>query len=216
MISCPEARTDRAKLKGMHKRPTLLALIGLLGAAAAALASLASGAEPPKVTTLVKPQVYERAFKEREVMVHASLTDRKHYEFYALMRVNAPLKRVRTIMTDYSLYPRMVPYIDYARFDEKSGMLDIQGGIFKFMLRSRAHFAQEGERTLNYRIVSGHFTGLAGRMFFEDAGEQGTLVYWTGAMDGTDWPPTFVIERGAEIVFGYTGSRMRKFIEKAE
>ena len=74
-------------------------------------------------------------------------------------------------------------------------------------------FEERGDRWIHYEIVGGHFTGLSGDIFFESWGEKGTAVYFGGEQQGAEFPPKFVIERGAEIVFGFTAKRMRSYIE---
>lgn len=191
---------------------------------------------PPPIVSRVKAEVYRRATVEREIMVHADLADSEEgeprgsrereggrdparsYSFYALMRVNAAPGLTRSTLTNYRLYAEMVPYVDHVELDEGRRVLLLEGGIWKFRLKSRIRFDEQGDRWIHYRVVGGHFTGLEGDIFFEPFGEGGTLVYFTGGMVGRRWPPTFVVERGAEIVFGFTGKRMRSFIEsrKAE
>ena len=95
-------------------------------------------------------------------------------------------------------------------------VLDIEGGVWKFRLRSWVRFEERADRWIHYLIVGGHFTGLEGDIYFESAGEKGTLVYFHGDQQGKHWPPKLVIERGAEIVFGFTAGRMRKYLESNE
>jgi len=112
----------------------------------------------------------------------------KRYTFYAAMLTRAGLAKTRRILTDYRLYSKMVPYVDKAEFDEKTRILRIEGGIWAFRLD----------------------------IFFESQGEKGTVVYFGGEQLGRRWPPAFVIERGAEIVFGFTAKKMRSYIESPE
>jgi hypothetical protein len=192
----------------------VLSLLGVGGVAVAAK-------DPPAISDLVKPKILERAVKEREVMTHASLDsikdapikDLQEYSYYALMLVHANTAETKRILTDYRLYSEMVPYIDKADYHPSTQNLDLEGGIWKFRLRSSVHFHEVGPRWIQYQIVSGHFAGLAGDIFFEDRGDQGTLAMLRGSQKGTHFPPAFVIERGAEIVFGFTAKRMRSYIE---
>ncbi len=220
--------------KWRHAAWALWASCGLLvapqGEAEARPSPRPSPVAPAPIVSRVKPEIYRRATVDREIMVHADLADAQEaepggsrasegreplrsYSFYALMRVNAPLGLTRATLTNYRLYGEMVPYIDHVEFDEARRVLLIEGGIWKYQLRSRVRFDEQGDRWIHYRVVSGHFTGLEGDIFFEPFGEGGGLVYFTGAMVGRRWPPAFVVERGAEIVFGFTGKRMRSFLE---
>lgn len=177
---------------------------------------------PPEIASLLKPKVYQGLLKEREIATHAELKTApgstkipglKTYSFYSAMMVRSSLAQTRQAITDYRLYPQMVSYIDRAHYSPESQILMIEGGIWKYRLRSFVRFQELGERWIRYEIISGHFFGLKGDLFFEPAGEQGTLVYMRGETHGTDWPPTLVIERGAEIVFRFTAQKMRNFIE---
>lgn len=153
--------------------------------------------------------------QDREILANANL-DHEHYSYYAAMLVHADLERTRRILTDYQLYSKIVPYVDRTDYSPITRILDVQGGIWKFRLRSWVRFEERGDRWIHYRIVGGHFHGLEGNMYFESAGEKGTLVYFNGDQDGKEWPPKFVIERGAEIVFGFTARRMRNYLESNE
>jgi hypothetical protein len=184
-------------------------------------ASPAAPLEPPKIQTLLKPQVYKRVL-DREVMTHASLDavpdqeGMKKYSYYAAMLVRAGFDFTRRIMTDYQLYSKMIPYVDEATFDKRTRVLKLAGGIWNFKLLSWLRFEEVSPRWLKYEIIQGHFQGLKGDIFFETQGEKGTIIYLRGDLTGTRWPPTFVVERGAEIVFDFTGRKMKKYIEEVK
>ena len=183
----------------------------------------AEAEEPPVIATLLKPSVLKDVITDRSVMAHASLDDLpvmvskdvplKKYSFYSAMLVNASLSETHKILTDYPLYPKLVPYIERADFDVKTKILALQGGIWKYVMRSLVHFEDKGDRWVHFTIVGGHFYGLQGNIFFERFNEKSTLVYLNGEMTGTNWPPTFIIERGAEVGFTFTGRKMRSYIE---
>ena len=172
---------------------------------------------PVTISSLLNPAVYSRAVNDREVMTRASLEDAgpglKKYSFYTVMLAHADIATTRRILTDYKLYAKMISYIDRASFNSETHILDLEGGIWKFRLSSRVRFEEKGDRWIHYQIVAGHFAGLSGELIFESMAEKGTLVLMTGSQLGDQWPPAFVIERGAEIVFGFTGKRMRSYIE---
>ena len=137
----------------------------------------------------------------------------KRYSVYAAMLVHEGLRKTREILTDYRLYVKMIPYIDRADYTPSTHLLHMEGGIWKWRQNSLIRFDERGDRWIHYEIIAGHFTGLNGDIYFEPEGEKGTAVYMTGALDGRSWPPAIVLERGAEIVFGYTGAHMRSYIE---
>jgi hypothetical protein len=170
---------------------------------------------PPSVASLLRPELYKRLVEDKEILTSASL-DGERYSFYATMLVHSGLERTRRILTDYSLYSKLVPYVDSTVYSPIMRVLDVQGGVWKWKLRSWVRFDERGDRWIHFTIVGGHFRGLEGDMFFESAGDKGTLVYFRGEQRGRSWPPKFVIERGAEIVFGFTAGRMRKYLESNE
>jgi hypothetical protein len=170
---------------------------------------------PPSIADLIKPELLKRITQDREVLTSAHL-DEGHYAFYAAMLVHAGVERTRRILTSYSLYSKLISYVDRTDYSPVTRILDIHGGIWKFQMRSWVKFEEKGDRWVHYHIVGGHFRGLEGDIFFESAGEKGTLVYFNGAQTASSFPPKFVIERGAEIVFGFTAKRMRNYLESNE
>ncbi len=173
---------------------------------------------PPSIATQIKPSLWKRLIEDKEIIVNASLNpvhdqEIKKYSFYAGMLVGADLKQVRQVITNYALYAQVIPYVSSATYSDKNHILNIEGGIWKFRLRSEVLFDEMMDRWVHYNVVGGHFTGLAGDIYFESLGEKGTVVYFKGEQLGYDWPPQFVIERGAEIVFEYTARRLRSLIE---
>lgn len=200
----------------------LIPLIARLGGAGV-FAGEPTHSEPattaaPTIASVVKPQLQKRLLEERDILTSATLGDAdasaaRRYRFYAAMHVRSSIKQAREILTDYALYAKMVPYVDKAEYTPASRILNIEGGIFGFKLISSVRFEEKGENWIRYRVVAGHFTGLSGDIVFESQGERGTAVMMRGELLGNAWPPKFVIERGAEIVFGFTAKRMRSYIE---
>lgn len=174
----------------------------------------ASSVPVPAIAEFVKAARLRSAIEEREIVTNADLEDGKRYSYYTAMLVNAGLARTREVLTDYRLYAEMVPYVDRALYNAKTGILDLEGGIWKFRLASSIRFEEKSDRWIQYRIVAGHFAGLTGDILFESRGEKGTLVMMRGALEAEQWPPAFVIEQGAQIVFGFTAKRMRSYLEK--
>ena len=140
----------------------------------------------------------------------------QRYEFHTVMRVGAPLQRVREVVMDPRVYVKIVPYVTRAEFDAARGELHVVGGIWRYQLQSTVRFQQRSPRWIHYRIVEGHFEGLEGDFTFEPLGEKGTLVAFRGGVRGQKFPPRFVAEEGAQIVFAYTARRMRTYIESQE
>jgi len=193
----------------------------------------------PSIQSLLKPKVYDRVLKDRDVMTHASLDDvpgpfgsplnsagkspaknaapPREYSFYAAMLVHASFQQTRDVLTNYELYSKLIPYVSETKYNEKTHILEIQGGILGWVLHSWVRFDERSPSpnysVIHFQMVAGHFIGMAGDIIFESRGEQGTLVYMDGHQIQENWPPQFVMERGAEIVFGFTANRMRSYIE---
>ena len=179
----------------------------------------------PSITELMKPNAYKKMIEDRDVISYATL-DRidpdtkadpplKKYRFYAGVLIHASLQRTRAILTDYKIYSKIVPYIDKTEFKSETALLDLQGSFLSFQLKSIVHFIERTREWIQYKIVGGHFTGLVGNMYFETLGEKGTAVYFDGEHSGWHWPPAFIVEKGAEIVFGFTARRMRSYVESS-
>jgi len=195
----------------------LWGLIGLLFWGSAGAASPVA----PKIQSLLKPEVFSRVVNDREIMTHADL-DGQHYSFYAAMLVRASERQTRSVLTNYALYSKMISYIDRTVYDPKTQVLDLSGAIFGYRLHSWVRFEQVGDHWIRFRIIRGHFTGMTGEILFESGRDFSskpenaldTLVYMGGSLTAPHWPPAFIVERGAEIVFGLTARRMRSYIAK--
>jgi len=181
--------------------------------------------EPPLISTLLKPQLLKKVMGDLEVVVHATLdglenapsnAPLKKYSIYASMLVRSSVREAYAALTNYRLYPQLVPFIESADFSPITHMLLLEGGIWHFRLSSQIRFEEHLGRWIHFDVVDGHFTGLSGNIYFESKGERGTLVYFSGEKAGVMWPPKFVIERGAEVVFGFTAQRMRSYIESTK
>lgn len=176
---------------------------------------------PPAIATLLKPNIYKKVTKERKIQTYASLDSiegtsnppLKRYHFYSVMLTRANPTRTRAVLTDYQLYSKLIPYIDETVYNPGTRILQLKGGIWKWKLFSVVKFEERSPRWIHFQVMGGHFTGLSGDLFFEPMQDQGTLVYMRGEQTGSHWPPAFIIERGAEIVFEFTASRMRSYLE---
>ncbi len=191
--------------------------VGMVGGMIIVLPQLQASAPPP-IQSLLRSALWKRVVEDKEVLVNASLrsvpkSETKKYSFYAVMRVSSGVSQVRRVLTQYSLYKEIIPYVDRADYFPTSHTLQIEGGIWNYHLGSEILFDDAHDRWIQYRITSGHFVGLTGNIYFESLGEKGTVVYFSGTQIGNDWPPRFVIERGAEIVFRFTANRLRSYIE---
>ena len=182
----------------------------------------------PAIRDLVKPAVLKKVIEDKEILSSAQLSDedaqgKRTYSLHSSMRVGASLKRTYETLTNYQLYPKMISYIEKADFNPRTQVLSLVGGIFKYQVVSSVLFqerapnpADPGGRAVDFRIIAGHFAGLTGQILFESLGERGTLVHFRGEQIGSQWPPKWIIERGAEIVFGFTAKRMRSYTESSK
>ncbi len=171
-----------------------------------------------QVQGLLKSSQWKSMISDREIILNAQLknlanTNMKKYSFYTAMLVKNRLSMTRAVLTDYKVYSQLIPYIDYTEYSVKEHLLRIEGGIWSFRLKSKVYFQEVKERWIHYEVTEGHFSGLTGDIYFENLQNEGTVVYLKGEKEGIHWPPRFVIEQGAEIVFGFTAKRMRSYIE---
>jgi len=141
------------------------------------------------------------------------------YDFYVLVLVKAPLERTRQVLTHYQVYSELVPYVSRTEYFPASKILHVEGGIWKYRINSRIRFEERAPGWIRYRIVSGHFRGMVGEILLEPVGEngrEGTLVLMHGQSIANRFPPAFVIEQGAQVVFGFTANRIRSYIESGQ
>lgn len=176
-------------------------------------ASSLAGSQP-KIAELLSPEIYARVVKDLEVHQHAVLKE-ENYQFYSAVLIHAGLDKTRRILTDYQVYQEIVPFVQKAEFNAQSQVLKIQGGIWKFMMSSLIHFTDISPTQKDFEFIGGHFKGMKGKLLFEDQGEKGTLVYMGGGAKLADpHPPALILEQGAEIVFGKTADRMRRYVQE--
>ena len=135
------------------------------------------------------------------------------YTLSNAMLVNAGVARTRDELTHFDRFAGMVPYIDRSDWDPKTRRLLISGAIWKYRLQALLQFRPTTADRWEFEIIEGHFLGMKGFMQFEAAGPARTLVVFAGRIEGRQFPPRFVIERGAEIVFAVTGRRVRSLVE---
>jgi hypothetical protein len=138
------------------------------------------------------------------------------YDFYVAVLVKASLKRTREVLTHYKVYADLVPYISRVEYFRASKTLHVEGGIWRYRINSRVRFDERGDGWIRFRIASGHFRGMEGEILLEPVGDQGaegTLVFMRGQSIANRFPPAFVIEQGAQVVFGLTANRIRSYIE---
>ena len=184
-------------------------------------ASASNTSAVPSIRSLLKPVVYEKITSiSRESVTSTDLSPSKtqegfkDYSLYGVMLVRASLRQTHDILTDYPLYAKMIPYVERSAYDPAHHSLSITGGIWKFQMSSEVSFEEKSPRWIHYRVIGGSFTGMEGDMMFEAFEDKGTLVFIQAKSQGKEWPPAFIVERGAEIVFGFAGKKMRSFIEE--
>lgn len=147
------------------------------------------------------------------------------YEVSALMETRRAPATVARWLTDGARYPAIVSYITRAtptpREETRAGWRGywVEGGIFGYWMRSRVEMREREPGRTEFEVREGHFLGMTGRMTFaaveRDRGVE-TLTLFESSYSAAVFPPRFVLERGAEIVFGWAGRRMRNWIESHE
>ncbi|MBL7715707.1 MAG: hypothetical protein JNL01_09590 [Bdellovibrionales bacterium] len=176
-----------------------------------AISSLAFALESP----LQSPEIKKRIIEDREIMTQAKL-DGDDYSFYAGMQVNASPTTALDRLTDYPAYQKMSRFVTRS---EKlpNGWVRIEGGVFGFRLESSVQVDRKVEASgierLDYVIREGGLLGLRGQVRVEALPKKGSWIVFDGKLRGKNWPPAFVMERGAEMVFGFAARFMRKSME---
>lgn len=150
--------------------------------------------------------------EEREVYARARLEGRRYTVLNAML-VHAGLARTKEVVTQFDRFAGNIPYIEKSVWNEASRQLVIAGGIWKYQLQATLQFEEKSPSRWEFRVIQGHFLGMRGALDFETAGPGRTLVVFSGALEADRFPPRWVIERGAEIVFAVTGRRVRNWVE---
>jgi hypothetical protein len=201
---------------------------------------LSQSEKPAEIASVLKPEVLARILQRREVMTYADLADPKpeldsrpdgpsqerrkkikplrEYKYYAGVEVRAPLEVTRSVIRNYSVYTQLVPYIDKAELNPLTQELQLEGGIWRYRIKSKIRFEEIGARWIRFQITQGHFLGMRGEFILEprkDAqGIDSTLVLVRGLSEGRVFPPDWVVEQGAQVVFSLTGKKIRAYIEE--
>ena len=167
----------------------------------------------------VRPDLQERVLRKQDILVSAKLNrvkdsdELKRYSFSVWMKVRALHETTLRTITRYDLYPKMISYIDRVDFDAASNSAWVEGGLWGFRLRSQIHFQERSKERVDFEVVNGHFKGMRGAFEFEPYGARETVVVCTGSLEGRSWPPTLIMETGAEMVMSYVARRMKRFTE---
>lgn len=195
-------RKDVKKMKQLFVIANVLVLF--LNASAGAAESPVSSAE-----------VRKRIVEEREIITQAKLKGEK-YSFWAAMQVNTSPKVAVDRLTDYPSYRQMSRFVTRAEI-LPNGWVRIEGGVFGFRLESSVDVRRKTEgpdtEKLEYVIREGSLIGLKGSVRVEALPKKGSWIFFDGELRGKNWPPAFVMERGAEMVFGFAAQFMRKSME---
>jgi hypothetical protein len=120
---------------------------------AASLLSFSAGGAPPvpkapAIQSLVSAEVWKKAIEGRELHSHARLDPPAHppedpkdepamrkYHYAALLGIRAPLSEAKTAITDYQLYPKMIPYVHRTAYTAATNTLELEGGIWRWKTR---------------------------------------------------------------------------------
>jgi hypothetical protein len=156
--------------------------------------------------------------QNREVISAAHLSDpgengTRRYDFSAVMSVNSSVRLAREALTDYPSFQKMIPFVRKSNYDSKTQTLELEGGLWGFTVNSFIRFEEASDKWIKFRVVKGHFTGMTGDIFLEPNERGQTLIYIRGDQVGSEWPPKFIIERGAEMTLTVSGRRMRGLVE---
>ncbi|HTL11984.1 MAG TPA: hypothetical protein VL588_05830, partial [Bdellovibrionota bacterium] len=143
--------------RGLAKIPPLcLAAALLLAAKPAPRAKKEAPAEDPAPLTELLARgagdpdrgkkVLESLKDSDDPTVLARLGDRptkdepRPYHFYITVRMPANLTVTHRVLTDYTIFARIVPFVKTAEYNAENHILDLRGGIFGFELHSLIQF----------------------------------------------------------------------------
>ena len=176
-------------------------------------------------SALVTPAILKSVKDEREIYTSAKLTDEKsddknqklklqHYRLVTVMQASASVDQVKRVLEDYAQYEKLIPYVSKSEFNAKEHTLKIEGGIWGFRMSSVLKFDPPEDLRQKFVVIAGHFQGMVGTLSYESAAERGSLVSLEEDSVGTHFPPRFIIEEGAKIIFSFAGKKMRARIEE--
>ena len=167
-----------------------------------------------EIRALLKPEVYRKVTQGTDVISHARLgkagaDGMREYRFYAVMKARATPKDTSRRIQKFEGYPRWISYVDKADWKPESHTLQLEGGIWDFKLRSQVKIGNPRPHEMTYQVIGGHLMGLKGRVLFEAVNDRESLIYLSGERRAAEWPPAFVMERGAEMVLSFAGRKLR-------
>lgn len=173
------------------------------------------------IKTQLKPGVMKRILENREVFTNADLEYVGHpkfeylggYEFYGVALVRASVRQTDQILKRYDRYKDIIPLVKISRWNKKRKELLLGGSIWKYRMRSWIKIKEKPLKGAEFRIVRGALKGLYGDIYYESAGEKGTIVFVRGFLKGLKWPPKLILEQGAEIALTLAANKMRAYVE---
>lgn len=182
---------------------------------------------PPKIEDLLKANVFSRVSSSREVLSYADIEDApsdpdrkkgdeplRNYRFYTVAQVNASVSEATALVRKPEILEKLIPFVDLARYDDKKKEIEISGGIWNYGIHSWLSVDEKCPGWTRFVVVKGHFLGMIADILIEPNKDRGVLVYFGGQSSGRVWPPAFILERGGEVVLGFSAKRMRKYIEE--
>jgi len=213
-----------------HVKPSILFLLGLLLAnvtdSQIGLVQVGSADEKKsEIQGKVKKEVFEKADSSREIFSYAHVektTVKKmpapkiDYSFYVLAKIGQSIPFTQKVLTQYHLYSELVPFVDKTEFDPKTKTMKVEGGIWKYRLKSLIKVHEITVNKIEFKVIQGHLTGLICHLILEPSLDgRSTRVYFGGELHtfSKNSPPSWVLEKGAEIVLGFTAKKMRSKVE---
>lgn len=181
--------------------------------------------EPPSIASCLKPEVFQKVSRQREVHSYASLETiddstkppLQRYRFYSAMSSSGTLRQAHRALTDFANFHRFLPFVSRTEYDAKARVLTLEGGVWDFAVRSKMRLTRITERWIEFEIFEGHFQGLRGELIAESRQPKGIFVLFRGELIGQGrFPPRFIMERAAEFVLDLSGKKMRNVIENVE
>ena len=171
---------------------------------------------PPALRERLPVDQAKLVLEKQEIYTRCVLGEKKSgkrtYHFAVSLLAPASPALSRETMTDYEAYDQVVPFVQEATYNPRTRILNLKGGIWGFHLNSHILFTPKTENWIEFDVVYGHFKGMRGELIFEPHGEKGTWVYLGGEHTASEWPPTFILEKGGEVALSMTARKLRSLL----
>lgn len=199
-------------------------LVGILAVGLSGMVTAENHPAPPsRIQSALSSTDYASLLAD-ETLVFTTLRDVPEspdleiYRAGAAISVDAPVSVTRDILTQYEIYQELIPFIDHVEVLEDPSQVTLEGGIFGWKMISLIQFDDKEPGWVHFTITQGSYKGMQGDFYFEERPGQPSksLVYFGVNHSAEHFPPRFIMEFGAGIIFWFTANRMQAYIEERQ